>query len=87
MARHLKRSFVRFLLAEDRKDRLAELRKAIKASGLTKSDFAHMIQVNVRTVRRWLADERAIDGPAATLFYLIATEPKLMIYHLDGGAK
>lgn len=67
------------------KDRVDTLRLAIKATGLNHSDFARMIEVDVRTVRRWLEGTRSIDGPTSVLLWLLWSETKTTMTALDAG--
>lgn len=51
------------------------LRATLAALGLTQAEAAHMLGVDERTIRRWLAGERKIPEPAARLLGLIEAYP------------
>jgi len=56
----------------------ALLRHAIGASGLSARAFAGLIEVDERTVRYWLAEERHIPGPVRVLCRAILRNPALV---------
>ena len=52
------------------------LRAAIEATGLPDCRFAaEVMNVNDRSVRRWLKGDRAFDGPAAVICKVIESDP------------
>jgi len=53
------------------------LRLAIQKSGLSNRAFADVLAVNERTVRRWVAEDRAIPGPVVQLCAEIVRDPKM----------
>lgn len=55
----------------------AELREAIEATTGSARAFAGLIGSDERTVRRWLAGDRAIPGPVLALCRLLIARPKL----------
>jgi DNA-binding transcriptional regulator YiaG len=73
------------LEGEDQDRRLGDLKAVLKATGMTKSAFARAIEVDVRTVRRWLEGTRKIDGPTGTLFYVMSLDPKAVVESLPYG--
>jgi DNA-binding transcriptional regulator YiaG len=54
------------------------LRAAIDATTGSARAFAGLIGSDERTVRRWLAEERAIPGPVCTLCRLVIAKPHLV---------
>lgn len=54
------------------------LRDAIAVSGLSARSFAAFLEVDERTVRRWLGDEREMPGPVAVICKAILREPGIM---------
>jgi len=53
------------------------LRDAIDATGRSARSFSHVLGVDERTVRRWLAGEREMPGPAVQLCRLLIARPAL----------
>lgn len=51
------------------------LREAIPASGLSARQFAQLLDVDERTVRRWLAGDREIPGPVRVICEAILRDP------------
>jgi hypothetical protein len=58
-------------------DPQAELRHAISATTGSARAFAVVIDSHERTVRRWLAGDRAIPGPVLQLCRLLTARPSL----------
>jgi len=54
------------------------LRDAIAATTGSARAFATLIGSDERTVRRWLAGDRAIPGPVLTLCRLLVMRPRLL---------
>ena len=54
------------------------LRDAIEATTQSARAFAALIGSDERTVRRWLAGDRAIPGPVLTLCRLLMLRPSLV---------
>jgi DNA-binding transcriptional regulator YiaG len=54
------------------------LRDAIAASGLSARSFAALLEVDERTVRRWLAGEREVPGPVAVIARAIVRDPRVV---------
>lgn len=55
------------------------LRAAIEASGLSARRFAvEVLGVDERTVRRWIAGDREMPGPAVQLCRLVVADPDLV---------
>ena len=55
------------------------LRSAIEASGLSARRFAvELLAVDERTVRRWLAGDRDMPGPAVQLCRLVVADPDVV---------
>ena len=54
------------------------LREAIAASGLSARAFAAFLEVDERTVRRWLAEEREIPGPVRVICRAIIRDPSIV---------
>jgi hypothetical protein len=54
------------------------LRVAIGASGLSARKFAALLQVDERTVRYWLADEREVPGPVIVIARAILRDPRIV---------
>lgn len=52
-----------------------EFRAALAALGLSQVAAASALEVDERTVRRWIAGERAIPGPARVALRLMAAPP------------
>ena len=55
-----------------------ELRAALTRLGLTQSGAARLLHVEPRTVRRWIAGDRDIPGPAVVLLRLWLERPELL---------
>jgi hypothetical protein len=54
------------------------LRAAIEAAGLPARRFAvEVLDVDERTVRRWLADEREMPGPVRRICRAVVRRPRL----------
>jgi DNA-binding transcriptional regulator YiaG len=54
-----------------------ELRHAIAASGLSARSFAALLEVDERTVRRWIGEERQIPGPVLVIARAIIRDPRV----------
>lgn len=54
------------------------LKEAIAASGLSARAFAGFLEVDERTVRRWLAEDRAIPGPVRVICRAIMRDPRVV---------
>lgn len=54
------------------------LARAIAASGLSARSFAALLEVDERTVRRWLAGDRAIPGPVLMIARAIIRDPRIV---------
>jgi len=52
-----------------------DLKTALAEMGLTQSDFARLIDVTTRAVALWMAEERAIPGPAEAYIRLLRLLP------------
>jgi DNA-binding transcriptional regulator YiaG len=50
----------------------------MEATGLSARSLARVLDVDERTVRRWLAGDREIPGPALQLLRLLTAKPKLV---------
>lgn len=57
---------------------LEQLKKAIAATGLSDRAFAALIDVDERTVRRWLADDREIPGTVRVVCRAILRDPSII---------
>lgn len=55
-----------------------QLRQAIAASGLSARAFAGFLEVDERTVRRWIADEREVPGPVRVICAAIIRDPSVV---------
>jgi len=55
-----------------------ELRKAIAASGLSARSFAALLEVDERTVRYWLAEERTMPGSVRVICRAIIRDPRIV---------
>lgn len=53
-----------------------EVREIRQATGLSQQKFAHMIQVEVSTLRNWEQGRRDPTGPAKALLRVIKKNPK-----------
>lgn len=51
---------------------------AIAASGLSARSFAAFLEVDERTVRRWLAGERDVPGPVRVICRAIVADPSVV---------
>lgn len=47
-------------------------------TGLSQSDFAHLLGVSVRTLQDWEAGRRAPSGAAQTLLRIAASHPRIV---------
>lgn len=56
----------------------AELAGAIAASGLSARSFAAFLEVDERTVRRWIAGEREVPGPVRVICRAIIRDPAIV---------
>jgi DNA-binding transcriptional regulator YiaG len=54
---------------------ISALRDAIAASGLSARSFAALLEVDERTVRRWLSGDREIPGPVLVICRAILRDP------------
>lgn len=54
------------------------LRQAIALSGLSARSFAALLDVDERAVRYWLAEERAMPGPALVICRAIIRDPAIV---------
>lgn len=48
-------------------------------TGLSQSEFAHLIGVSVRALQEWEQRRRAPSGPARTLLLIAARNPKALL--------
>lgn len=55
-----------------------ELRQAIAASGLSSRSFAMLLEVDERTVRRWVNGDRTVPGPVLVIARAIIRDPALV---------
>lgn len=55
-----------------------ELRRAIMASGLSARSFAALLEVDERTVRRWVNEQRDVPGPVLVIARAIIRDPALV---------
>lgn len=53
------------------------LRDAIAASGLSARGFAALLDVDERTVRRWLAGERSVPGTVGVVCRAVIADPRI----------
>ena len=53
----------------------AELRAARASLGMTQSELAAALEVDLRTVQKWEGAERAIPGPARVALRFMLLEP------------
>lgn len=53
------------------------LRQAIAASGLSARSFAFLLEVDERTVRRWVGNEREVPGPVLVIARAIIRDPRV----------
>lgn len=54
------------------------LRQAIAVSGLSARSFAALLEVDERTVRKWLAGDRGLHGPALVICRAIIRDPRVV---------
>lgn len=54
------------------------LRNAIALSGLSARSFAALLEVDERTVRRWIGEEREVPGPVRVLCRAIIRDPAIV---------
>ncbi|MGH8132513.1 MAG: helix-turn-helix domain-containing protein [Steroidobacteraceae bacterium] len=52
-----------------------ELKAALVEIGISQTDFARLVDVTARAVALWMADERAIPGPAAAYVRVLRLMP------------
>lgn len=63
------------------------LRSAIDASGLSARRFAaEVLAVDERTVRRWMAGDRDMPGPAVQLCRVVVDDPTIAEWLAEGDA-
>lgn len=55
------------------------IRAAIEATGLSARSLARFMDVNERTVRRWLDGSQDMSGPARLLLRVLVMEPHLVL--------
>ena len=55
----------------------SNVRRIRERTGLSQSEFAHLIGVSAKTLQNWEQDRRRPTGPAAALLKIIAHEPQL----------
>jgi DNA-binding transcriptional regulator YiaG len=70
-------------MAADLNQRRDTLRKALKATKLTKSDFARLLEMDLRTLRRQFSGESPISGPTHAIYHLLAYMPEETMAMLD----
>jgi DNA-binding transcriptional regulator YiaG len=58
----------------------AQFRAAIDRLGLNQLEAAHLLRVDGRTVRRWIAGDREIPGPAIAFLELLEGCPTALRY-------
>lgn len=54
------------------------LRQALEQTNLSARSFAHVLVVDERTIRRWLAADRPMPGPVIQLCRLLSANPDLV---------
>lgn len=54
------------------------LSQAIAASGLSARAFAGFLEVDERTVRKWLAEDRRVPGPVLVICRAILRDPRVI---------
>lgn len=54
------------------------LRQALQRTGLSARAFSHVLSVDERTVRRWIAADRPMPGPVIQLCRLLIANPELV---------
>ncbi|HMT95029.1 NadS family protein [uncultured Thiothrix sp.] len=58
--------------------------KAIREkTGLSQSQFAHLIQISTKTLQNWEQQRRTPTGPAAALLKIVAVNPSSAIQALQ----
>lgn len=55
------------------------LELAIAQTQLSARAFSHVMSVDERTIRRWLAGERDVPGPVIQLCRLLVSDPQLVL--------
>ncbi|MPM66214.1 hypothetical protein SDC9_113121 [bioreactor metagenome] len=56
-----------------------DVRAVRERTGLSQSEFAHLIQVSVKTLQNWEQHRRAPTGPAAALLKIVDSEPRIAL--------
>ncbi len=59
------------------------VREIRKATGLTQSEFAAIVDVQLSTLRNWEQGRRAPTGPARALFRALRADPKNVLRALE----
>jgi putative transcriptional regulator len=49
--------------------------------GLSQAEFAHLLNISVRTLQKWEQGTRRPTGPALTLLHVVAEHPE--VFDLD----
>lgn len=52
---------------------------AMESTGLSARALSRVLDCDERTIRRWLAGDRAMPGPARQLCRALATDPSLVL--------
>jgi DNA-binding transcriptional regulator YiaG len=65
----------------------ADLRAALAGLGLSQVGFARIARVDPRTVRKWVAGDRAIPGPVVVLIELLQAAAISGQADEEGGAR
>lgn len=55
------------------------IQAAMASTGLSARALSHVLDCDERTIRRWLAGERPMPGPARQLLRILALEPALAL--------
>ena len=57
--------------------------KAVRESvGLSQSEFAHLMQVSIKTLQNWEQHRRRPTGPAAALLKIVSASPEIALKSL-----
>ena len=56
-----------------------DVRSVRESTGLSQTEFAHLIRVSVKTLQNWEQQRRTPTGPAAALLKIVESEPRLAL--------
>jgi putative transcriptional regulator len=62
----------------------ADVKRIRAATGLSQAKFAHLLQVEIGTLRNWEQGRREPTGPARALLHAVGRNPRAVLKALNG---